>query len=292
MRKMFSVIILIFFTQSAFSQLKKYNYKSKREPNSSLLEKDYNSTIEKMQDGRIIFKFYYPENNMITSFYTLKSKESTIKHGLSYGQTDEGQLLTKGSYYDNEKDGYWIEHDSEGVYKSGVKDGKWITRNGNNIVREENYFYGKLSGDYFEYDKSGNIIIQRQYIDGKVRNEQIDSTYYIHKTPARYNACNDKNLTEQDLIECSTTTMLRFIYSKLNYPRKARKQNIFGTALAILTIEKDGSISNIKMQRSLSIDIKEECISVLSMMPNWIPATENNLPVVSNVEIPIRFELN
>ncbi len=291
MKIIFQIFILITLCQPVFGQLKKYNYKSKKEPNSKYLVRDYNFTMEKMKDGSVIAKFYYPENKMITTFYTLKSRKSGIKHGLSYNQSDDGELLTKGSYYNDKKEGPWFEHGSQGEYKIGIKTGKWITKEGDYLIREENYSNGVLDHDFYEYDTLGNITIHRLYDNGNLLNEQIDSTYYIHKIPARFNECNELNIAGEELAKCSTKKMLQFIYSRIEYPKNARKQEIDGVALAVLTIDEKGKVSDIHMKRALSIDIKKECERVLSLMPDWLPASENGKAITSKIEVPIRFEL-
>lgn len=291
MKIVFQIFFLITLCQPVFGQMKKYNYKSKKEPNSRYIVRDYNFTMEKMNDGSVIVKYYYPENKMITIFYTLKSRKSSIKHGLSYNQTDDGEILTKGSYFNDEKEGSWFEHGAQGEYKKGTKIGKWITRSNEHIIREENYSNGLLDEDYFEYDTKGNVTIHRIYDNGNLINEKVDSTYYIDKIPARFNECNEMDISTEELTKCSTKKMLQFVYSNVKYPKNARKQEIDGMALAVLTIDETGRIAEIKMKRALSIDIKNECERVLSMMPDWLPATENGKAVKSKVEIPIRFEL-
>ena len=58
-----------------------------------------------------------------------------------------------------------------------------------------------------------------------------------------------------------------------------------------LVIEKDGSISDIKMLNGLSIDIKMECERVLSLLPDFIPALRGGNPVQSELKIPLSFKL-
>ena len=84
---------------------------------------------------------------------------------------------------------------------------------------------------------------------------------------------------------------MRFIYSNIKYPKEARNQGIDGIAQAKVTIEKDGSISDISMLSSLSIDIKLECERVLSLLPKWEPGYANGQPVTSHFYIPIKFRL-
>lgn len=227
---------------------------------------------------------------MITTMVTFKSRKSGIKDGLSYNQTDAGELISKGHYKENKKVGFWIENNWEGNYKNDLREGKWILKENELVLQKEEYLAGQLHGDASIYDTLGNLIIQTVYAEGQLIEEKIDSSFVHAFVDSRFVGC-DSTLSEEALKECSTQKYLSFIYANIKYPKKARKQGISGAALVELTIENDGSISKVHLIRGLSIDIKNEIIRVVNLMPDWIPATKDGVPIMSKKRFPVKFSL-
>lgn len=82
-----------------------------------------------------------------------------------------------------------------------------------------------------------------------------------------------------------------FIEKNLNYPSDARSKGIQGIVYLSFVVEKDGSITNIKVLRGIGGGCDEEAIRMLKAMPKWIPAKQNQKIVRSHFTIPIRFVL-
>jgi len=55
-------------------------------------------------------------------------------------------------------------------------------------------------------------------------------------------------------------------------------------------IEKDGSLSEIKVKKDLGYGLAEEAVRVLRLSPKWIPATENGEPVRVSYGLPITIQ--
>jgi TonB family protein len=66
---------------------------------------------------------------------------------------------------------------------------------------------------------------------------------------------------------------------------------IQGTVWLTCIVEKDGSVSNVKVKESLSTDTDNESIRVLSMSPKWIPGESGGVPVRVRMEHPVKFKL-
>ncbi|MDI6833957.1 MAG: energy transducer TonB, partial [Bacteroidales bacterium] len=69
------------------------------------------------------------------------------------------------------------------------------------------------------------------------------------------------------------------------------KNKISGTVYVQFVVEKDGSISDIKVVRGIGGICDEEAVRVITKMPNWIPAKQKGIPVRSYYVIPIAFVL-
>jgi len=59
---------------------------------------------------------------------------------------------------------------------------------------------------------------------------------------------------------------------------------------ATFIVEKDGSLTNIKIVESNEPSLNKEAIRVIESLSNWNPATENGKPVRSNFTLPITIK--
>lgn len=85
--------------------------------------------------------------------------------------------------------------------------------------------------------------------------------------------------------------MVKFISSNIIYPEAAKKANIKGVVYVSFIVEKDGSISNIKILRGIGGGCDEETIRVVKLMPKWTPGKKGEKPVRVKVALPVKFEL-
>lgn len=85
---------------------------------------------------------------------------------------------------------------------------------------------------------------------------------------------------------------LKFIETKIKYPQEARKAGIQGVVYVTYVVEKDGSITNIKVLRGIGGGCDEEAVRVIKAMPSWIPGTQRGEAVRFQFNLPIRFVLD
>ena len=85
--------------------------------------------------------------------------------------------------------------------------------------------------------------------------------------------------------------MTEFLAKNLKYPEKAIKDSIAGRVFVSFIVEKDGSLSNIKVLRDIGGGCGEEAIRVMKLMPKWTPAKVGNKPVRQQYYMPIEFRL-
>ncbi len=91
--------------------------------------------------------------------------------------------------------------------------------------------------------------------------------------------------------ECQQKEMLMFIYKNIKYPKAARDEGLQGTNVVEFVVEKDGTISNEKLVRTIGGGTDQECLRVVRLMPNWIPGMKDGLPVRVEFKLPIKFKL-
>ncbi len=82
-----------------------------------------------------------------------------------------------------------------------------------------------------------------------------------------------------------------FIGDNLVYPPMAADNNIQGSVLVSFTIEKDGTLTDAKVDRKLGYGTDEEALRVLRKSKRWNPGMQNGKPVRVKYNIPIKFSL-
>jgi protein TonB len=85
--------------------------------------------------------------------------------------------------------------------------------------------------------------------------------------------------------------LTRFIFNHIKYPASALSQKIQGQVWCSFIVNKDGSISDIQVERGVYISLDQEAIQVLKLMPPWIPGTINGKPVRVKSYLPVVFQL-
>lgn len=82
-----------------------------------------------------------------------------------------------------------------------------------------------------------------------------------------------------------------FLYKNLVYPDLAKTVNMQGTVYVSFVVEKDGSLTDIKIERGIGGGCDEEVIRVLKMMPRWSPGMQRTKPVRVLYSLPVVFTL-
>jgi hypothetical protein len=85
--------------------------------------------------------------------------------------------------------------------------------------------------------------------------------------------------------------LFEFIQSRIVYPDFALINNIQGNCIVELTVKADGSLSSFGIIKDIGGGCGDESVRVLSLMPNWIPAYRNAIPVDSTMVLPVKFKI-
>lgn len=85
--------------------------------------------------------------------------------------------------------------------------------------------------------------------------------------------------------------MLKYLSENIQYPKMARGKNIQGKVLVTFIVEKDGSISDIKVVKGIGGGCDEEAMRVIKTMPKWKPGMQNGKNVRVSFAIPISFKI-
>ena len=88
------------------------------------------------------------------------------------------------------------------------------------------------------------------------------------------------------------SALFEFLGKNIRYPEVAHKAGVQGRVIATFVVMKDGSISNVKIVKSVSPELDEEARRVLSAMPNWTPGMQSGKAVNVKYAVPITFRLD
>jgi TonB family protein len=85
--------------------------------------------------------------------------------------------------------------------------------------------------------------------------------------------------------------VLEYISDNLEFPYEAKQNDISGRVITSFVVEKDGSLSNIRIIKDIGGGCGKEAIRLLEEMPKWNPALQNGHLVRCRYTLPIRFRL-
>ncbi len=82
---------------------------------------------------------------------------------------------------------------------------------------------------------------------------------------------------------------LQWLRDNISWPRDVNGQQLHGDVELDFIIERDGSVSNVKVIYSENSELNSAAITLISSMPKWSPAMVNNQPVRSPMGITLFF---
>jgi protein TonB len=119
--------------------------------------------------------------------------------------------------------------------------------------------------------------LNAQEVDGKSDVDKTNQVYTFVEQMPEYPSGED---------------MMKIFFSNhKKFPENAKKNNIQGTVFVTFVVEKDGTLSDIKVLRGVQEDIDKEAIRVISTMPKWTPGKQRGIPVRVQYNLPVKFTL-
>lgn len=83
----------------------------------------------------------------------------------------------------------------------------------------------------------------------------------------------------------------QFILKNLVYPTQARRFGIEGKVFVQFVVERDGSLTDIKVLKGIGAGCDREAVRVLAKSPKWHPGKQRGNPVRVRAIIPLNFTL-
>lgn len=84
---------------------------------------------------------------------------------------------------------------------------------------------------------------------------------------------------------------MKWLTNNLHYPYISQKNKKQGKVIVSFIINKDGTVSDMKLVKGVDAGLDREALRVLRMMPKWKPGKDNGKPCRTYFCIPVVFKL-
>ena len=141
--------------------------------------------------------------------------------------------------------------------------------------------------------KAGTIKVNGQEIK-VVEQDDIVTVEGEVEAPAQESPADDAFDVVEQMPEYpgGPKALMEFLNNNVQYPAEAEKAGIQGRVIATFVVEKDGSISNAKVVKSVDPLLDAEALRVIDAMPNWKPGMQNGKVVRVKYTVPLSFHLD
>ena len=85
--------------------------------------------------------------------------------------------------------------------------------------------------------------------------------------------------------------LMSYLNSNVKYPVVAQENGVQGRVIISFVVERDGSISDVKVARSVDPSLDREAQRVVKSMPRWTPGKQNGQTVRVKYTVPVVFRL-
>jgi protein TonB len=219
-----------------------------------------------------------------TTYY--KNYEKSVK-----SEADSYVVLTKDAADTNKvtEKKYYISGKQKAYtyytnYKEGIAEGTstyWF-ENGNKKW-ETTRINGKTHGKFNTWWENGKVKREEVYENGEQKSA----------------ICFDENGNEvpfysyeqMPVYPGGEQAMMQFIRDSIIYPKAARTDNIQGTVYVTFVVEKDGSLSDVRILRGAHPLLDAEALRVVKSMPVWSPGKQDGTPVRVQFNLPVKYTL-
>ena len=85
--------------------------------------------------------------------------------------------------------------------------------------------------------------------------------------------------------------LMQYLSSHIKYPVVAEENGIQGRVVCTFVVERNGSISDVRVVKSVDPSLDKEAVRVIKGMPAWIPGKQNGSAVRVKYTVPVNFRL-
>ncbi len=85
--------------------------------------------------------------------------------------------------------------------------------------------------------------------------------------------------------------LMEYLGKNVKYPVVAQENGVQGRVVVSFVVERDGSITDVTVVRSVDPSLDKEAARVVASMPKWIPGKQNGSAVRVKYNVPVSFRL-
>lgn len=86
--------------------------------------------------------------------------------------------------------------------------------------------------------------------------------------------------------------LMGYLRDNIHYPTIAAENGVQGRVVVGFVVERDGSITDVKILRGVDPSLDREAMRVVKSMPRWNPGKQNGSAVRVKYQVPVSFRLN
>ncbi len=83
-----------------------------------------------------------------------------------------------------------------------------------------------------------------------------------------------------------------YLGKNIRYPEQARRMGVEGRVFVEFVVDKDGSLTNVRVVKGIGAGCDEEAVRVVNGAPNWKPGKQRGRPVKVKMTVPVFFKLS
>ena len=83
-----------------------------------------------------------------------------------------------------------------------------------------------------------------------------------------------------------------FITDNVKYPEQAKKNKVEGKVFISFVVDKDGSVTDAQVVKSVDMELDKEALRVVNTMKKWTPGKQKGETVKVQYTLPIQFALD
>ena len=144
--------------------------------------------------------------------------------------------------------------------------------------------------------KDANSQPQKEVVDKEQQKEEVVIKEHNCVTTEQQGPVN-----QESFVCCHTEEMpefpggegklLQFIAENVRLPKCVTDAGVKGRCIVEFVVEKDGSITDVVVVKSVDPSLDKEATRVIKNMPHWIPGRQNGSPVRVRFTVPVTFTL-
>ena len=85
--------------------------------------------------------------------------------------------------------------------------------------------------------------------------------------------------------------LFEWLSKNIKYPVVAEENGVQGRVIVTFVVERNGSITDVQVVKSVDPSLDKEAVRVVKAMPHWIPGKQNGSAVRVKLTVPVTFRL-